>query len=225
MAGTIGDRLRRIRRDVALTQEQLASSSGVSKDLIARLEQNRRQAARITTLAKLANALGVEMSELLDKRPRLEGGMDASVLAIRNALLSPAYLPGFDRDDTGEPTPLAELQKTVANAWRHYWSGKFGELAAMLPGLIGEARHARTVDAVAASGVLAQSYQLAACLLTQMGKDELAAISAERAIHAAREGNDELQWATLHVTYSWIMLHEARYDQAETLALRVAEQI
>jgi transcriptional regulator with XRE-family HTH domain len=94
MAETIGDRLRRIRRDVALTQEQLADSSGVSKDLISMLERNRRQSARITTLAKLANALGVEMSELLDKRPRLEGGMDASVLTIRDALLSPAYLPG-----------------------------------------------------------------------------------------------------------------------------------
>ena len=225
MTETIGDRLRRIRRDVALTQEQLSASSGVSKDLIAMLEQNRRQSARITTLAKLANALDVEMSELLDRRPRLEGGMDASVLAIRDALLSPAYLPGFDSDDSGAPTPPAELRQAVATGWQHYWSGRFTELAAMLPGLIGEARHARSTDAVAASAVLAQSYQLAACLLTQLGKDELAAIGAERAIQAAREGNDELQWATLHGTYSWIMLHEARYDQAEALALRVAEQI
>ena len=58
-----------------------------------------------------------------------------------------------------------------------------------------------------------------------MGKDELAAISAERAIQAAREGDDQLLWATLHVTYSWIMLHQARYDQAESVAARVAEQI
>ncbi|MGH3224951.1 MAG: helix-turn-helix domain-containing protein, partial [Streptosporangiaceae bacterium] len=73
--------------------------------------------------------------------------------------------------------------------------------------------------------MLAQSYQLAACLLTQLGKDELAAVGAERAVQAAREGNDELQWATLHGTYSWVMLHEARYDEAEALALRVAGQI
>jgi hypothetical protein len=82
------------------------------------LEQNRRQSARITTLAKLANALDVEMSELLDRRPRLEGGMDVSVLAIRDALLSPDYLPGFDSDDSGEPTPLAELRQTVAGGPR-----------------------------------------------------------------------------------------------------------
>jgi transcriptional regulator with XRE-family HTH domain len=225
MTETIGDRLRRIRRDVALTQEQLAASSGVSKDLIAMLEQNRRLSARITTLAKLANALDVEMSELLDKRPRLEGVMDASVLAIRDVLLSPADLPGFGQDDWGEPTPLAELRQTVAKGWNHYWSGRFGELAAMLPGLIGEARHARAADTQAVCGVLAQSYQLAACLLTQMGKDELAAIGAERAIQVASEGDDQLQWATLHGTYSWIMLHQARYDQAEALAVRVAEQI
>jgi transcriptional regulator with XRE-family HTH domain len=225
MAETIGDRLRRIRRDIALTQDQLAASSGISKDLIAMLEQNRRLSARISTLGKLANALGVEMSELLDNRPRLEGGMDASVLAIRDTLLSPSHLPGFDHDDWGEPTPLAELRQNVAAAWLHYWSGQFAELAAMLPGLIGEARHAGSVDAVSAAGVLAQSYQVAACVLTQMGKDELAAISVERAIHAASKGDDELQWATLHGTYSWIMLHEARFDQSEALALRIAEQI
>jgi len=134
MAETIGDRLRRIRRDAALTQEQLAASSGVSKDLVAMLEQNRRKSARITTLAKLANALGIEMSELLDKRPRLEGGMDSSVLAIRDALLSPAELPGVDPPDSGEPTPLPDIQRAVGVGWRNYWAGRFGALAASLPG-------------------------------------------------------------------------------------------
>ncbi len=225
MAETIGDRLRRIRRDAALTQEQLAASSGVSKDLVAMLEQNRRKSARITTLAKLANALGIEMSELLDKRPRLEGGMDSSVLAIRDALLSPAELAGVDRADSGEPTPLPDVQRAVAVGWRNYWAGRFGELAASLPGLIGETRHAFHTFGGPASGPLAQSYQLAACLLTQMGKDELAAISADRAIQAAAAGDDELQWATLHGTYSWVMLHQARLRDAEAHALRIAERI
>ncbi len=225
MAETIGDRLQRIRRDAGLTQEQLAAGSGVSKDLIAMLEQNRRLSARITTLAKLANALDIEMSELLDKRPRLDGGVDSSVLAIRDVLLSPSLLPGFDADDWGEPTPLAELHDAVAAGWGHYWRGRFGELAAALPGLIAETRHARVGFGAVASGALAQSYQLAACLLTQMGKDELAAISAERAIQAAAAGDDELQWATLHGTYSWIMLHQARFGPAEAHALRMAERI
>ena len=225
MAETIGDRLRRIRRDAALTQEQLAASSGVSKDLVAMLEQNRRKSARITTLAKLSNALGIEMSELLDKRPRLEGGMDSSVLAIRDALLSPAELAGVDRADSGEPTPLPDVQRAVAVGWRNYWAGRFGELAASLPGLIGETRHAFHTFGGPASGPLAQSYQLAACLLTQMGKDELAAISADRAIQAAAAGDDELQWATLHGTYSWVMLHQARLRDAEAHALRIAERI
>lgn len=225
MTETIGDRLRRIRRDAALTQEQLSASAGVSKDLIGMLEQNRRKSARITTLAKLANALGIEMSELLDKRPRLDGGVDSSVLAIRDVLLSPDYLPGFDAGDSGEPTPLADLHRAVATGWRQYWTGKFTELAASLPGMIGEARQALDVFGPRASAALAQSYQLTACLLTQMGRDELAALSAERAIQAATVGDDELQWATLHGTYSWIMLHQARHRDAENHALRIAERI
>lgn len=225
MTETIGDRLRRIRRDAALTQEQLSASAGVSKDLIGMLEQNWRKSARITTLAKLANALGIEMSELLDKRPRLDGGVDSSVLAIRDVLLSPDHLPGFDAGDSGEPTPLADLHRAVATGWRQYWTGKFTELAASLPGMIGEARQALDVFGPRASAALAQSYQLTACLLTQMGRDELAALSAERAIQAATVGDDELQWATLHGTYSWVMLHQARHRDAENHALRIAERI
>jgi len=72
-AGTIGERLHRLRSERGITQEALAALAGLSVDLVKKLEQGRRQAARPTTLAALANALDVPMSELTDKRPRLDG--------------------------------------------------------------------------------------------------------------------------------------------------------
>lgn len=69
---SIGERLKRVRRERAMTQEDLAAASGVSRDLIAKLEQGRRQTARVSTLSRLAYGLDCEIGELVDKRERLD---------------------------------------------------------------------------------------------------------------------------------------------------------
>jgi transcriptional regulator with XRE-family HTH domain len=118
---------------------------GVSVDMISKVEQGRR-VPRTTVLMRLANALDVPLSELVDNRPRLNGRAEgASVLAIRDALLSAADLTGsgLGEDGEGEPTPLLLLlREAVAELSRLYWGGEFGKLAAVLPALIAEARFA-----------------------------------------------------------------------------------
>ncbi|HTJ66189.1 MAG TPA: helix-turn-helix transcriptional regulator, partial [Actinospica sp.] len=57
--GTIGERLRRFRQERALTQEELAERSGISKDVIRKLEQGQRDWPRRATLDALAKGLGV----------------------------------------------------------------------------------------------------------------------------------------------------------------------
>jgi transcriptional regulator with XRE-family HTH domain len=228
-SSTIGDRLKRIRRERGLSQEGLAEKSGLSKDTIAKLEQGRRRGERTTTLMRLANALDVELTELTGKRERLGPDRDGgSILAIRDVLLSPTLLPGMpglDATDDGNPTPLPELQAAVTAGWDRYWSGDFGTLTALVPGLVTEARLTHRSLGSASAGMLAQAYQLAACLMVHLGKDDLAAIGAERGIRAAAEGGDEWQWATVQGTYSWVLYHQARLEEAERLAVAVAQQI
>jgi transcriptional regulator with XRE-family HTH domain len=66
--------------------------------MIAKVEQGRRQ-PRLPVLLQLANALDIPLSEFVDNRPRLDRQSDgASVLTIRDALLSPALLPGMAFD-------------------------------------------------------------------------------------------------------------------------------
>lgn len=221
----IGDRLRRARRDRVLTQEQLAERAGVSRDLVRKLEQGRRSTARLSSLVRLADALDVELSALVGKRPRLYNGHDASVLAMRDAILTPAALPGVDADDGGEPTPLPELRAMVGSAWRDYWSGDFGSLAERVPALLGEVRLAHRVHAGTVAGLLAQTYQVAADLFVHFGMDDLAAFATERALRAVDGGDDELQWAALHGTYSWVLQHQGRFRAAEDHAVRVAERV
>lgn len=220
---TIGQRLRKIRGDRSMTQEELAAASGLSVDLIAKLEQGRRPSARVTSLIKLADALDVDLSELVGKRPHLDAE-DARVLPIRNAILDPALLPGMD-DDDGEPPAVADLSAAIERTWGDYWAGRFDRLAATLPGLIGESRAAFREDGPTAAPFLGQAFELAACLCVHLGRDDLAVMAAERAIHAAESGDDELLWAVMHGTYAWCTLHQGRTELAEQHAVRIAERI
>ena len=59
-----GARLRRVRRERALSQQDLVRMTGVSQATLSDLEQGKRE-ARASTLRKLAEALGVEPKELM----------------------------------------------------------------------------------------------------------------------------------------------------------------
>jgi transcriptional regulator with XRE-family HTH domain len=73
MPGTlvhVGENLRRLRRLNALTQAQLAERAGLARSAVARAELDQTE-PHMTTLRKLADALGVHPRELV------EGSKDA----------------------------------------------------------------------------------------------------------------------------------------------------
>jgi transcriptional regulator with XRE-family HTH domain len=59
------EKLRRLRRQAALSQQELAERAGTTQETISRLERG-HNAARGSTLRKLAEALGVEPRELME---------------------------------------------------------------------------------------------------------------------------------------------------------------
>jgi HTH-type transcriptional regulator, competence development regulator len=59
-----GPRLRRLRRERALSQRELSRMTGIAFDTISRLETG-KQRAQPRTIRKLADALGVEPKELM----------------------------------------------------------------------------------------------------------------------------------------------------------------
>jgi putative transcriptional regulator len=61
---TLGNRMRILRGQAGLTQEALASKSGVTATTIAAIEQGRRHDPHIGTIMRLARALGVDIQEL-----------------------------------------------------------------------------------------------------------------------------------------------------------------
>src|SRR5215203_2736191 len=73
----IGERLRRLREERALRQEDLALLAGIGKNTVNRIEKNRTE-PHMTTIRKLADALEVDPAELVrgsESHLRLQNGM------------------------------------------------------------------------------------------------------------------------------------------------------
>lgn len=62
----VGDRLKALRIEHALTQEELADKAGVAMNTVARLERNETE-PHMTTVRKIARALGIHPRELTKK--------------------------------------------------------------------------------------------------------------------------------------------------------------
>ncbi len=62
----LAKRLRELRKEVGMTQEQLAELSGVDYKHVQLLEGKKPPAAKLDTLEKLAKAFKIKLSKLLD---------------------------------------------------------------------------------------------------------------------------------------------------------------
>jgi transcriptional regulator with XRE-family HTH domain len=62
----IGDRLKNLRIRRALTQQELADRAGISTNALNRIELNKAE-PHMSTLRKLAQALGVDPTELIEE--------------------------------------------------------------------------------------------------------------------------------------------------------------
>ena len=229
----MGDRIAELRLRRNLTQEQLAGRAGLSIDVVRKLEQGQRRSARLATINALARALDTEPSFLVGQPSTFEGAHAVeteppSVFALRQAVSPLTDLLGGETDPE-EPPTIAALQRSLASTDVIRREGRMGEIGALLPQLIRDARaavHAYTgAEAAAAQSVLAVAYQVAATTLTALGKEDAAYTAMERSWAAIRHCDDP-DLETLAVsTLSWVFTKQGRLEDAERVALVRAEQI
>ncbi|MFB7633878.1 helix-turn-helix domain-containing protein [Streptomyces sp. NPDC056149] len=227
----IGDRIARLRARRGLTQEGLAERSGMSVDVVRKLEQGVRRTARLSTLNSLARALDVEPSALVGKPATFEvrgDGEQPSVLALRQAVAPVSELLGEDPDPE-DPPDIAALQTALRSTECIRREGRMAEIGALLPQLINDAKataHASTGHrAAAAHSVLAEAYQVAATTLAALGKEDAAFTALERARTAAAKGDDPHLETVGLSSLAWVLTKQGRLADAERVALRAAERI
>jgi transcriptional regulator with XRE-family HTH domain len=230
----IGARIAHLREFRGMTQEQLAERAGVHVDTVRKLEQGRRATARITTLRALALALDVELDRLLGQPVvtpvPAEPDAGEGMLALRDAIQDlGALLPGADADPE-DPPPAAAWMATVREATSLYWSGRYADLAVILPPIL---RDGRLVTDAAGTGPeaervwaqMALAYQLAASLAVQAGHPDWAWQAVERQLAAAGHASDPLLAGMGVSTLSWVLLRQGRWEQAQAVAMRRADEL
>ena len=223
---TIGERIRRLRNDGLMTQDDLAAAAGVSTDLIRKLEQGRRHTASIGSLHRIAAALDVDLGELLGRESMPDAAPDAGVIALRQAVADVADLMG---DVEGEPLSLRDAERSVTYLWGAYWSGRYDQLTGLIPqaliGLRAMLHAATTATRSKAAEQLAWGYWVAGSTLTHLLQPDAAFMAVRRAVDLAGSGDDALLAAALKGSLSWQLMVSGRFAEAEGVAVRTAESI
>jgi transcriptional regulator with XRE-family HTH domain len=231
---SLGERIKRVRNRRQMTQEQLAEKAEVSVDLIRKLEQEVRRTASMSSLTRIARALDKDVPHLLGQSSTIEPTVNeqtTGVLAIRDELTAMSYFPGLVDPETldDEPPTVEHLRRALDEVQAIRQRGSFAELGAVLPGLLAEARvaaHELTgPDQVAAYGILSEVFQIASTMMTALGKPDLGYVGLIRAQEAANRSNNELLHAMNVSALSWVFFKQGRLDDAESAALRQAEQM
>ncbi|WP_433233242.1 helix-turn-helix domain-containing protein [Micromonospora sp. CA-248260] len=232
---TVGDRLAEIRREARLTQEQLAERSGISVEVIRKLEQGSRGAARLDTLHALARALGVSTSALLGDASQAAargepGHRQLSLAEIRRVV---APVRGIDGAPlvvpADEPPDLDTLRRNLHAADHVYHAGDYAVALRVVPpllvnvraavGLVGSDRQHEAYD------LLARAQHLAGGLLIQLRADDLAQTALSAALDAAQRSANRVVAATVIRTMCWLLMRQGRIGESAGLAVVTADEV
>ncbi|MET7528785.1 helix-turn-helix domain-containing protein [Streptomyces goshikiensis] len=227
----LGDRMAKLRRAADLTQEGLSERSGVSVDVIRKLEQHRKHSARLPTLHSLASGLGVELTALLGDPPAVPSSGDAEppqLVAVRRAIMPPLFAPPAEPVGA-ENLSLPLLRAELAEGWTLYHSAAFGRLMELLPGIIADARLVAAIgnseERAAGQAALGKALQLGGHLAIRLGKTDLALSALERAYAAAGDSGDPLLAPMVSNSVAWAYQRQARLDDARNLAVHAADGV
>ncbi|MCA1675710.1 MAG: helix-turn-helix domain-containing protein, partial [Actinobacteria bacterium] len=224
-APAIGERIRLLRKG-RMTQTDLAAAADVSPDVIRKLEQGQRNSASIASLHRIARALDVDLGDLFGRRAIPEATPHAGVVALRQAVANVDDLLGTVE---GEPLSLRDAERSVTYLWGTYWSGRYDALTGLIPqaltGLRCTLHAADPAERPRATEYLAQGYEVAGSTLTHLHQLDAAFIAIRRAVDLAGESDDPLLAAILKGSVAWQLMVGGRFDEAERVATRTAEDI
>lgn len=222
----VGTRLAQIRRRRSMTQEELADRSGISADVIRRLEQGRRSGAQLRTLSALARALDVRTSDLLSpdtELDSLENGDSATLLDIRRILFPMVGTDGISDGPIVTPDAVgARLADAQAGYSRGTYRATLANLAEVIPAV---ERNLRESPSPEASRLVSLAYKSLAEVLIQIRHDDLAQDAVRRSMFHAEGASDPLLYALCGESASWIMILHARFADAQQSSMNLARSI
>jgi transcriptional regulator with XRE-family HTH domain len=229
-AASLGRKIAFHRTRRGLSQRDFGALVHRSETWVSQVERGERRIDRMTVLRKVAEALGVPLSELAADTPILAGASSrpapASTLRM---LLSSSLLLALAITPPRATTPVTELQQQADRAWQLAHAAAYDELIPLLTDLLvqaeGTVRQTRGVAGRPAYRVLARAYHAAAAALVKLGELAAAWVAADRAITAAERAGDRLLMG--EGVFRLVLVFQAgrQYDQAERAALTGIEAL
>ncbi|UCM87794.1 helix-turn-helix domain-containing protein [Streptomyces marincola] len=226
-----GDHLRSLRHARGLTREALAERAGLSPGVVKKVENG--GSARIETLHALARALGVRTSRLFDAgppAPARDEGRDLSLMPLRQAIAPAVTAGGPLGADAVETAPdLAAIDRTAGTIARAYYADTYATVAELLPPLIRSAHIAvRHYDHgplhERALRLRGRVLQMAGRYLVQVRAYDLAHIALADAVRDCAGVRDRGGVAAAVYQQGWLLLRQGRFDEAERVSVRTADE-
>ena len=199
-SGTIGARLRELRRWRRMTLTEVAGLAGISAAYLSMAERGLRSLDRRSTISALAAALRVSETDLtggphLGTDP-LQSGPHATIPALRVALAMNAV---------GEPAasqglPLAALIAGLDQLRPAYAAGDYMRIGGALPCLIDElylhvSQPVGEAARVTSAGALAEACRWSAAMCHNLRYPDLSQLAARTAVDVARMTGDPVRVA------------------------------
>jgi transcriptional regulator with XRE-family HTH domain len=229
----IGERVKWYRLRRGLSQEVLAGRIGRTVDWVSKVERGTIPVDRLPVIKALADALDVSLGDLIAEPSLVDWTADTgprTVPALRDALMDyrqiTSLLGGHER---GDPPPLDQLGRNVADVLDAYQAARFGLVTRELPALLADAQLATREYADdrrgQAFGLLALTYQSAAMVLAKVGEQDLAWIASDRGLAAAQQSGDPVVVGSLFRSVAHSLLSVGQYDAAVRLTSQAADYL
>ncbi len=228
--GAIGGRIAAYRRRRGLSQPALAGLVGRSESWLSQVERGIRSVDRLSVLLDLARVLQVEVEALTGSEWQYapNGGTVPNDLAVLRTLFTRYdHLLGVEPPET--PVSLSELRGLVATAHCTYQAARYEEVIRQLPAVLTAAETRFRLGPPSERRELLLSYVsayvVAAKLLTKLGAADLSMLAADRSSMAAVNADSATARGMAAFQVTCALLRADRSEDAEHLAVNMAEQL
>lgn len=191
---TVGQRIKLHRERAGKSRPVLGGLVGKSTEWVKAIETGRLLPPRLPMLARIAKALRVPVTALVnegaDLPDQISGPGHPLLPPVRDAINRHALVL------TGEPQPLGHIRARIATAWhaRHAAPDHRTVIGGLLPDLIHDTQHAARAysgdDQRHASALLAETFGLTQMFVAYQPAADLLWRVADRAMMAAQDSGD-----------------------------------
>ena len=214
-----------------MSQQVFADRVGKSKSWVDKVERGERRLDKFSTLHQLATVLQISVDALLGRtestaRVTPADPIDLDGIRVALARFAPvAYLGA-----SGNGPLLHEVARSVDHAWLTFQYARYDALIVALPKLLRSAQAAEACqsgdNAVRATNLLGQVYQIISSVTRKLGAFDLARLAAERSIAFALRADDPLLAGTGTTRFANALLatgdNRAAFEANVVMAHRLA---